>query len=29
VLVLATAYVLVNLDADLMQHALDRRTRAA
>ncbi|MFP4495067.1 MAG: ABC transporter permease [Halochromatium sp.] len=29
VLVLATAYVLVNLAADLTQHALDRRTRAA
>jgi len=29
VLVLATAYVLVNLAADLMQHGLDRRTRAA
>jgi peptide/nickel transport system permease protein len=29
VLVLAAAYVLVNLAADLAQHALDRRTRAA
>ena len=29
VLVLATAYVLVNLVADLAQHALDRRTAAA
>jgi peptide/nickel transport system permease protein len=29
VLVLAAAYVLVNLTADLAQHALDRRTRAA
>ncbi|MBK5940761.1 ABC transporter permease [Halochromatium roseum] len=29
VLVLAAAYVLVNLVADLAQHALDRRTRAA
>ena len=29
VLVLAVAYVLVNLAADLAQHALDRRTRAA
>ncbi|MBK1704405.1 ABC transporter permease [Halochromatium glycolicum] len=29
VLVLAAAYVLVNLAADLTQHALDRRTRAA
>ncbi|ESQ11962.1 MAG: ABC transporter permease [Thiohalocapsa sp. PB-PSB1] len=29
VLVLATAYVLVNLAADLLQYALDRRTRAA
>jgi peptide/nickel transport system permease protein len=29
VLVLATAYVLVNLAADLAQHALDRRTAAA
>jgi len=29
VLVLATAYVLVNLAADLSQHVLDRRTRAA
>ena len=29
VLVLAIAYVLVNLAADLMQHGLDRRTRAA
>jgi len=29
VLLLAAAYVLVNLAADLAQHALDRRTRAA
>jgi peptide/nickel transport system permease protein len=29
VLVLAAAYILVNLAADLTQHALDRRTRAA
>jgi peptide/nickel transport system permease protein len=29
VLVLATAYVLVNLAADLLQHALDRRIRPA
>ncbi|MCG6943562.1 MAG: ABC transporter permease [Thiohalocapsa sp.] len=29
VLVLATAYVMVNLAADLAQHALDRRTAAA
>jgi peptide/nickel transport system permease protein len=29
VLVLAVAYVLVNLAADVIQHALDRRTRAA
>jgi peptide/nickel transport system permease protein len=29
VLVLAAAYVLVNLAADLAQHGLDRRTRAA
>lgn len=29
VLVMAAAYVLVNLVADLVQHALDRRTRAA
>ncbi len=29
VLVLASAYVLVNLIADLVQHGLDRRTRAA
>jgi len=29
VLVLAVAYVLVNLGADLLQHWLDRRTRAA
>ncbi|WP_462321136.1 ABC transporter permease [Halochromatium sp.] len=29
VLVLAAAYVMVNLAADLTQHALDRRTRAA
>ena len=29
VLMLAAAYVLVNLAADLAQHALDRRTRAA
>ena len=29
VLVLATAYVVVNLIADLLQHGLDRRTRAA
>ena len=28
VLLLATAYVLVNLVADLLQHGLDRRTRA-